>query len=199
MTDNAPLPTAFDPTAVSSLAQEIARHVGPLQRVTTTHLHLWLPALTIPSAWTIADADGAAVTRLLLRRLNSTNHWDSCEVLNLYRVPGAVPAALVLRNADRILRDSQATDISAQPLDVPPQYGIIATRASGRLTTGNRQVLGQFNNYVVNSAAGGALVEQAVVVGADAQSALAEECAALTENLYRSLLASIDRPHDPRL
>ncbi|WP_242657572.1 MULTISPECIES: hypothetical protein [Mycobacterium] len=199
MTGDAAMPTAFDPTAVSSLAQEIAQYIGPLQRVTTAHLHLWLPALTVPCAWTIADADGAAVTRVLLRRLNSTNHWDSCEVLNLYRVPGAVPAALVLRNADRILRDSQATDISAQPLDIPPQYGIIGTRASGNLTTGNRQVLGQFNNYVVNSAAGGALIEQAVVVGADAQPSLAEECAALTENLFRSLLASIDRPHDPRL
>ncbi|WP_231999926.1 hypothetical protein [Mycobacterium sp. 1245852.3] len=199
MTGDAAMPTAFDPTAVSSLAQEIAQHIGPLQRVTTAHLHLWLPALTIPSAWTIADADGAAVTRLLLRRLNSSNHWDSCEVLNLYRVPGAVPAALVLCNADRILRDSQATDINAQPLDIPPQYGIIGTRASGHLTTGNRQVFGPFNNYIVNSAAGRALIEQAVVVGSDAQPSLAEECAALTENLYRSLLASIDRPHDPGL
>lgn len=199
MIDDPAMPTAFDPAAVSSLAQQIAQHVGPLKRVTAAHLHLWLPALTVPSAWTIADADGAAVTRLLLRRINSTNSWDGCEVLNLYRVAGAVPEALVLRNADRILRDSQAADISAYPLDIPPQYGIIATRASGRLSTGNRQVLGQFNNYVVNSAAGGALIEQAVVVGADAQSALAAECAALTENLYRALLASIDRPHDPRL
>lgn len=199
MNDASPMPTAFDPTAVSSLAQEIAQHVGPLQHVAPTHLHLWLPALTVPSAWAIADADAPAVTRLLLRRVNSTNHWDSCEVLNLYRVPGTVPEALVLRNADRILRDSQATEISAHPVDVPPQYAIVATRASGRLTTGNRQVLSHFNNYVVNSAGGGALIEQAVVVGADAQAALAAECAALTENLYRSLLASIDRPHDPRL
>ncbi|OOK65340.1 hypothetical protein BZL29_7697 [Mycobacterium kansasii] len=167
--------------------------------MTPAHLHLWLPALAVPSNWIIADADGAAVTRLLLRQFNSTNHWDGCEVLNLYRIAGTVPEALVLGNADRILRDSHATDINAHPLDIPPQYGIIATRSTGLLSTGTRLVHSQFTNYVVNRAAGGALIEQAIVVGTDVQSALAEECAALTENLYRSVLASIDRPHDPRL
>jgi hypothetical protein len=186
----------LDPAAVSSLAQEIAEHVGPLDGVPTAHLHLWLPDLTAPPGWTVAAVDGATVTRLLLRRLNSGTHWDGCEVLNLYRVPGTVPESLVLDNADRILRDSAATDIRSRRLDVAPQYGIIATRAYGVLHSGDRVVCSRFHNYVVNTNAGGALIEQGIVIGAEMLSALESEVNELTENLYRSLLTSIDRaPH----
>jgi hypothetical protein len=181
----------FDPTAVSSLAHKIAEHVGPLEAVQTAHLHLWLPGLTAPPAWTIAAVDGATVTRVLLRRLSSGAHWDGCEILNLYRVPGTVPESLVLDNADRILRDGGATDIRSRQLDIAPPYGVIATRASGVLHSGDRVVRSQFHNYVVNTAAGGALIEQALVIGADMLSALDSEANELTENLYRSLLASI--------
>jgi hypothetical protein len=183
----------LDPAAVSSLAQEIAEHVGPLDGVPTAHLHLWLPDLTAPPGWTVAAVDGATVTRLLLRRLNSGTHWDGCEVLNLYRVPGAVPESLVLDNADRILRDSAATDIRSRQLDIAARYGVIATRASGVLHSGDRVVRSQFHNYVVNTNAGGALIEQAIVIGAEMLSALDSEVNELTENLYRSLLTSIDR------
>lgn len=183
----------FDPAAVSSLAQQIAEHVGPLDGVPAAHLQLWLPDLTAPPAWTVAAVDGATVTRLLLRRLNSGTHWDGCEVLNLYRVPGVVPEALVLDNADRILRDSAATDIRSCRLEVAPRYGVIATRASGVLHSGDRVVRSQFHHYVVNTNAGGALIEQAIVIGAEMLSALDSEVNELTENLYRSLLTSIDR------
>ena len=185
--------TPFDPAAVSSLAQEIAEHVGPLDGVPTAHLQLWLPDLTAPPAWTVAAVDGATVTRLLLRRLNSGTHWDGCEVLNLYRVPGAVPESMMLDNADRILRDSAATDIRSRQLDIAARYGVIATHASGVLHSGDRVVRSQFHNYVVNTNAGGALIEQAIVIGAEMLSALDSEVNELTENLYRSLLTSIDR------
>lgn len=183
----------FNPAAVSSLAQEIAAHVGPLEEVPTAHLHLWLPGLTAPPPWTLAAVDGTTVTRLLLRRLNSRSYWDGCEVLNLYRVPGTVPETLVLDNADRILRDSAATEIRSHQLDIAPRYGVIATRASGVLHSGDRAVRSQFHNYVVNTAAGGALIEQAIAIGADELSAPDSEANELTENLYRSLLTSIDR------
>lgn len=183
----------FDPAAVSSLAQEIAKHVGALQGVPMAHLHLWLPDLTAPPAWTVAAVDGATVTRLLLRRLNSGTHWDGCEVINLYRVPGTVPESLVLDNAERILRDSAATEIRSQQLDIAPRHRVIATRASGVLHSGDRVVRSQFHNYVVNTAAGGALIEQAIVIGAEELPALDSEANKLTENLYRSLLTSIGR------
>jgi hypothetical protein len=57
----------------------------------------------------------------------------------------------------------------------------------------SRVVRSQFHNYAVNSAAGGALIEQAIVIGAGELSALDSEANELTENLYRSLLTSIDR------
>ena len=186
------------PTAVSSAAQQIAQHVGTLQWVPTAHLHLWLPALITPHTWTIADIDGDATTRLLLHQMSTSDHWDGCEALNLYRVPGPVPEALVVDNADLILRDSHATDINTYRIDIPPQYPVIATRASGLLHTGKRLVHSQFHNYVINTAAGGALIEQTIMISADAHPTLASEAADLTENLYRALLASFDRTHDPR-
>ena len=187
---------AFDPAAVSSLAQQIGEHVGPLEVVPTAHLHLWLHGLTAPPAWSVAAVDGVTVTRLLLRQLNSGPHWDGCEVLNIYRVPGTVPESLVLDNADRILRDSGATDIRSCQLDIAPRYGVIATRASGVLHSGDRVVHGHFHNYVVNTSAGWALVEQAIVIGAEALTTLAAESDEFTETLYRSLLTSIDRAPD---
>jgi hypothetical protein len=48
-------------------------------------------------------------------------------------------------------------------------------------------------SHLVNTAAGGALIEQAIVFGADELFALGSEANELTENLYRSLLTSIDR------
>lgn len=183
----------LDPAAVSSPAQQIAQHVGPLEAVPTAALPLWLPDLTAPPAWTVAAVDGATVTRLLLRRLNSGTYWDGCEVLNLYRMPGTVPESLVLDNAERILRDGAATEIRSHQLDIAPWYGVIATRASGVLHSGDHIVRSQFHNYVVNTPAGGALIEQAIVIGADALSTLDSEANELTANLCRSLLTSIDR------
>ena len=189
----------FDPTAVSSLAEVLAEHIGGLTFVPPAHLRLWLPDLTAPQGWDPAAAGGAAVTRMLLRRLGKGDHWDGCEVLNLYRVPGTVPEALVLDNADRTLCDSGADDIHTYRVDTPPRYGLIATRASGTLRIGPRTVHSHYNYYVVNTAAGGALIEQAILVGGDAHPVLSAEVTELTENLYRALLASIDRaPTPPR-
>jgi len=155
----------FDPTAVSSLAEVLAEHTGALTFVPPAHLPLWLPDLTVPQGWAAAGVDGATVTRMLLRRLGSGDHWDGCEVLNLYRVPGTVPEPLVLDNADRALRDSGADDIRTYRVDTPPRYAVIATRASGTLRIGTRTVPSQYNYYVVNTAAGGALIEQAMPAG----------------------------------
>jgi hypothetical protein len=184
----------FDPAAVSSLAEVLAEHTGGLTFVPPAHLPLWLPDLTVPHGWDIGAVDGPTVTRmLLLRRPGSADEWDGCEVLNLYRVDGTVPESLVLDNADRTLRDSGAEDIHTRRVDTPPRYGVIATRSSGRLHIGARTVHSQYSYYVVNTAAGGALIEQAVIMRGDEHSMRNGEVAKLTDNLYHSLLASIDQ------
>ncbi len=137
------------------------------------------------------------MTRMLLRRLGSGDNWDGCEVLNLYRVSGTVPEKLVFDNADRTLRDSGADSIHTHHIDTPPRYGVIAMRSSGLLHIGARTVHSQYTYYAINTAAGGALIEQAVMVGSDAQPTLSGEAAKLTDDLYRALLASIDRAPAP--
>jgi hypothetical protein len=187
----------FNSSAVSSLAQVIAEQIGGLTFVPPEHLRLWLPDLTVPDGWAPSAVNGATVTRTLTRRLGSGQRWDGCEVLNLYRVPGTVPESMVLDNADRTLRDSGADDIRTHRLDTPPRYGVIATRSSGTLHAGARRIHSHFHHYVINTDAGGALIEQAIAIGADARPTLSRELADLTENLYRSLLASIDRASYP--
>ncbi|HEY2447665.1 MAG TPA: hypothetical protein VGI49_02405, partial [Mycobacterium sp.] len=93
--------------------------------------------------------------------------------------------------------DSGADAIQTQRVDTPPRYGVIATRSSGRLRIRARTVHSQYSYYVVNTAAGGALIEQAVIIRGDEHSMLSGEVAKLTDNLYRALLASIDRAPTP--
>jgi hypothetical protein len=182
-----------NPTVVSSFAQVIAAHTGGLIHVPPADLQLWLPDLTVPQGWLGGTVSGARVTRILLRRLGDGHDWDGCEVLNLYRVPGAIPEAMVLNNADRILRDSGATEVRTHKVDRPAHSGLIAVRSSGDLGAGAHKVHSHFHYYVVNTAAGGALIEQVIFTGADVSLVLGREVTDLTENLYCSLLSSIDR------
>lgn len=183
----------FDPAAVSSLAEVLAEHTGGLKFVPPADLSLWLPDLAVPRGWDVGAVDGPTVTRMLLRRPGSGDRGDGCEVLNLYRVPGTVPESLILDNSDRTLRDIGADAIQTHRVDTPPRYGVIATRSSGRLHSGARTVHCQYSYYAVNTAVGGALIEQAVIIGDDERSMLSGDMATLTENLYRALLTSIDR------
>lgn len=187
----------FDPAGVSSLAEVLAEHTGGLTFVPPAHLPLWLPDLTVPEGWDLGAVDGPTVTRMLLRRLGSGDNWDGCEVLNLYRVAGTVPEKLVCENAERTLRDSGADCIHTHHIETPPRYGVIAMRSSGLLHSRARTVHSQYTYYVINTAAGGALIEQALMVGSDAQPTLGAEVAKLTDDLYRALLASIDRAPTP--
>jgi len=123
-------------------------------------------------------------------------------VLNLYRVPGTVPETVVLSNADRTLRDCGARDIEVSKFDVPLHYRLIATRSTGAMQIGTRAVRAEYNYFAVNATAGAALIEQIVLVAAEAYSDLASDIEVLTAGLLRSLLASIDsatrQPASPR-
>jgi hypothetical protein len=178
---------------VSSLTEVIAESTGQLILVPTSGLEVWLPDLVVPHGWTSGVVENARVTRVLTRRLDGRHTWDGCEILNAYRVPGAVPETMVLDNATRTLRDSGASNIRTHRLATAQRYGLIATRSSGTLHTATRMVQCHFNHYVFNTDAGAALVEQVIAVGADTYAALAREVVDLTANLYRSLTTRIDR------
>jgi hypothetical protein len=181
---------------VSSLAEVLAQHLGAVTFVPAADLPLWLPDLSAPEGWKASAPE--RVTRMLLRRIHSTDHWDACEVLNLYRVPGVIPESLVLNHVDRTLRDSGADAIESHRIAIPLQYNVIAARASGMLSVKDRTVRSQYTDYAVNSAAGGALIEQTLVVVADAHNLLTDELAALSTNLERALLTSMDRAPRPQ-
>jgi hypothetical protein len=186
-----------NPIVVSSFAHVIAGCTGGLTLVPPADLRLWLPDLTVPQGWVRGTDSGARVTRFLLRRLGDGRDWDGCEVLKLYRVPGVVPETVVLETADRILRDSGATDIRTHRVDIPAHNGLIGVRSSGDLGAGPRRVHSYFHYYMVKTAASYALIEQTILIGADVGLVLGREVADLTDDIYRSLLTSIDRVRRP--
>lgn len=183
----------FDTTAVSSLPQVIAERNGPLSLVAAGHLPLWLPELKIPEGWILAGSGGTPTTRMMLRRLNIASNWDGCEVINLYRVPGVVPQEVVFANADTALRECGARNIHSAGIDTPPSYRTITVRVTGDLIVEARPLWAQYTYYVVESAAGTALIEQVIMVGLDAVERLRPDVETLTGDLYRSLLNSIER------
>lgn len=181
----------FDPAAVSSLAAQVAAVTGGLTAVRPGELPLWLPGLRTPPDWVVDSIDNATATRVLTRRVHETHRWDGIETLNLYRVPGQIPEQLVLDNADRILRDAAATDIRSSRFPTPAHPNVIVTRAVGVLDIGPRRVYSHVNHCAVNSAAGGALIEQTVMVGADAFGTLAEDVLTLSDGVLAALLSSV--------
>ena len=154
---------------------------------------MWLPELKAPEGWTLAGSGGTPTTRMMLRRMNIANIWDGCEVLNLYQVPGEVPREVVFANADRALHEYGARNIHIADIDTPPSYRTITVRITGDLIAEPRPLWAQYTYYVVESAAGTALIEQVIMVGLDAMERLRPEVETLTGNLYRSLLNSIER------
>lgn len=183
---------SFDSHAVSSLAEMLAEHVGEVHFVPATHLPLWLPDLRVPGRWQETIPSGP-VTRMLRRRIRGDVHWDACEVINLYRVAGAIPEPLVYEQVARALRDSGAHAVQSHPVDIPMQYNVIAAQATGLLSVKDGVLRGQYTDYAVNTAAGSALVEQIILVVGEALSLLKNELATLTAELQRALPASIDR------
>jgi hypothetical protein len=185
--------SSFDPAAVSSLAEAIGEHVRALDLVDTRHLHLWLPGLAVPDGWADSHVDGASLTRMLVRRIGGAGPWDGCELLTLYRVPGFIPKAVVLDNAERTLRECGAANIRTYIIETSDHNGVTGVRVTCRIDAVGRSVCAQYSGYVVNTEAGAALVEQALFIGSDALSILASEVQELTENVCRVLLTSIGR------
>lgn len=183
---------SFDSNTVSSLAEMLAEHVGEVHHVPAAHLSLWLPKLSVPDRWKETSPDGA-VTRMLRRRIRDEARWDACEVINLWRVDGEIPDSLVHEQVARALRDGGAHAIRSQPVDIPLQYNVAAAQATGLLSLGDDVLHSQYTDYAVNTAAGGALIEQIIAVMGGSLSVLKDELAMLTAELQRALLASIDR------
>lgn len=183
---------SFDSNTVSSLSEMLAEHVGEVQFVPAAHLSLWLPELRVPDRWNETSPDGA-VTRMLRRRIREEARWDACEVINLYRVDGTIPASLVHEHVACTLRDSGAHAVRSRSVDIPLHYNVIAAQATGLLSVGDDVLHSQYTDYAVNTAAGGALIEQIILVVGESLSVLKDELAALNTELQRALLTSIDR------
>ncbi|WP_236147676.1 hypothetical protein [Mycolicibacterium sp. CH28] len=183
---------SFGTNTVSSLAEALAECVGEVDFVPPEHLPLWLPDLRVPRLWEATIPSGT-VTRMLRRRIRSEEHWDACEVINLFRVSGPIPEPLVHEQIARTLRDSGAQAIESHRIDVAVRYNVIAAQASGLLSTRDGVLHSQYTDYAVNAAAGGALIEQIILVVGEALPLLEDELATLTTGLRRALLASIDR------
>lgn len=191
MSNDATMSLPFGSNAVSSLAEALAYEVGTVNFVPAAHLPLWLPDLRVPPRWEPTIPSGA-VTRMLRRRIRSEERWDACEVINLYRVAGAIPEALVHEQVARALHDSGAQEFESRRIDLPLHHNVIGAQASGLLSIRDGVLRSRYTDYAVNTAAGGALIEQIIFVVGEAFPLLESELASLTNDLERALLSSID-------
>jgi hypothetical protein len=182
------------PVAVSSVAEEIRRTIGPIALVPSESLSYWLPDLSLPAGWTVVatPVDIMPVTRIALRRFTEHAEWDGCEVIALYQFAGTLPEQLMQDSADRTLRDLAAHNLRRHTVGLPPVPGATAVRSSGSFNLGEQSIWGQFTNYVVNTGETGGLVEHTVLVRAPLRARLARDIAALTENVRRSFLTSVE-------
>ncbi|CAN5632381.1 hypothetical protein BH09ACT7_BH09ACT7_55270 [soil metagenome] len=96
------------------------------------------------------------------------------------------------------LRDSGAEAIQSHRIQIPLQYNVIAAQASGVLSVRDRALRSQYTGYAVNTAVGGALIEQIIVVAGEAHIPLTGEVTALSTNLKGALLTSLDRAPRPQ-
>jgi hypothetical protein len=187
-------PTSQDlPVAVSSVAEEIRRKIGPIALVPTESLPYWLPGLSLPAGWTIATTPTGVLpaTRIAVRRFTEQAAWDGCEVIALYQFAGTVPAQVVHDSADRSLHDLAAYNLQHHTVTPRAIPGATAVRSSGSFSLAGRSIWGQFTNYVVNTGLSGGLVEHSILVEARRRARLARDISALTDHVHRSLLTSI--------
>ena len=179
---------------VSSVAEEVRRHVGSISLVPAAGLKYWLPGLDVPAGWAVAPAlsDPARMTRMSLCRLTPEKAaWDGCEVIALYQFAGSVPEQVVRDSADRTLRDLDAINVVQDPATLPPAIRGNAVRSSGTFVLGDGWLWGQFANYIIDTGVIGGLVEHSVLVRAPLRARLVRDIGELTESVYRSLVASL--------
>jgi hypothetical protein len=156
----------------------------------------WLNRLSIPVGWQLVELpDGAdpALARLAVCGPRGNGEWEAADTINVFGYTGWPVFYDLFHNADRILRDLNATSIAVQALPVPPVQRAAALRCSGTATIGDRSVWVQQSNYVAGSELPNAsrLIVHSMFVDSACRARLTEDATQLGDAVYQGYVAAL--------
>jgi hypothetical protein len=180
--------------SVSSVVDEVRRHVTNLSAVPAQDLPEWLQSLDVPSGWQQARiGDGAVpVGRVVVSGHKPEGGWEGCETLTLFRFNGTPPSTIVEENAERTLRDLDADNVHSYSLAVAAGPSASAARSSGYFTADQRRIWAQYSTYMGLDDDGGFLIEHAIYVDAAQRALLRHDVEDLADAVHSVFLDRVD-------
>lgn len=178
-----------------SMAEVLRRHVTGLTTVPSEGLSLWLPNLTAPTQWLAAPVKLASspAARVLIRPADDgVDGWIGCDVINLFRFGGTVPADVIEFGAGSTLRALGVEHPLAYRVTMPVELGVTAIRSRSSVQLDARLWV-QVTNYVVTngSGSGSGLIEHTVLIQAKARERLRSDVAQSSKSIEASHATSI--------
>jgi hypothetical protein len=160
----------------------------------------WLQRLSIPMNWQLVglpDVPDQLIARMAVCGPLGNGEWEAADTISVFGYTGWPVFYDVFHNADRTLRDLNATSVGVQVLPVPPIQWTAALRSSGIAPIGDRSVWVQQSNYVAGSEQphAGRLIVHSVFVNDASRARLADDIANMSDAVYKGFVAAITKAH----
>jgi hypothetical protein len=160
----------------------------------------WLQRLSIPMNWQLVglpDVPDQLIARMAVCGPLGNGEWEAADTISVFGYTGWPVFYDVFHNADRTLRDLNATSVGVQVLPVPPIQWTAAVRSSGIAPIGDRSVWVQQSNYVAGSEQphAGRLIVHSVFVNDASRARLADDIANMSDAVYKGFVAAITKAH----
>jgi hypothetical protein len=160
----------------------------------------WLKRLTIPTNWQLLrlpDGPEQALARITVFGPLGNGEWQATDTINVTGFTGWPTFYDVYRNADRVLRGLDATDVAVKALPVPPIQWTAAMRSSGTALFGDRSVWIQQSHYVAGSEQPqeSRLIVHSTLVDSACRERLAENITHLSDEVYQSFINTFSNKH----
>jgi hypothetical protein len=156
----------------------------------------WLQRLSIPMNWQLVglpDVPDQLIARMAVCGPLGNGEWEAADTISVFGYTGWPVFYDVFHNADRTLRDLNATGIGVQALPVPPIQWTAAVRSSGIALIGDRSVWVQQSNYVAGSEQphAGRLIVHSLFVDTACRDRLAEDVTQLSDAVHQGFVAAL--------
>jgi hypothetical protein len=156
----------------------------------------WLQPLSIPANWqqlSVPETPPQAVVRMVVFGPLGNGEWQAADTINVTGFTGWPTFYQVYRNADRVLRGLNSSNIAVKVLPVPPIQWTAATRSSGTAIVGDRSVWIQESHYIAGSDQPHAsrLIVHSIVVDSASLERLAENITHLSDEVYQGFINAL--------
>jgi hypothetical protein len=156
----------------------------------------WLKQLGIPSDWQLLALPGGpeqTLARMAVSGPIGEGEWAAADTIGVSGFTGWPAFYDLYRNADRVLRELKANDVSVRVLPVPRLQWTAAVRSSGTALIGERRVWIQQSNYVAGSDHRHAsrLIVHTTVVNSESREQLAESIFQLSADVYNGFVDAL--------